>query len=141
AVVSVLMLVAITGLVWLQTRVTGQERRFVTVGGKATRGRVMALGGLRWPLALVIGLYVLLGVVFPLVGIVAQSATAFLSPLVNPLTLLTTDNYGLVLREASYVSSITNSLLISAIGGATAIGFIALCARVACRSDFPMRSA
>src|SRR5205823_9051536 len=93
AAVAVILLVVITGLVWLQTKVTGQERRFVTVGGKATRGRVMALGGLRWPLALVIGLYVLLGVVLPLVGIVMQSATAFLSPLVNPLTVLTTQNY------------------------------------------------
>src|SRR5581483_9333102 len=93
AVVSVLMLLAITGLVWLQTRVTGQERRFVTVGGKATRGRVLALGGLRWPIALLIGLYVLMGVALPLVVIVLQSATAFLSPLVNPLTLLTTQNY------------------------------------------------
>jgi len=85
AAVSVLMLLAITGLVWLQVRLTGQERRFVTVGGKATRGRVLALGGLRWPIAFVIWLYVLFGVIIPLLGIVAQSATTFLTPLVNPL--------------------------------------------------------
>src|SRR3954470_1899575 len=102
------MLIAITRLVRLRTRVTGQERRFVTIGGKATRGRVLALGGVRWPLCAAIWLYVLLGVVLPLVGIVAQSATAFLSPLVNPLTVLTTDNYRLVLHEGSYVRSITN---------------------------------
>src|SRR4051812_21643741 len=121
AAVSVLMLLAITGLVRLQTAVTGQERRFVTVGGKATRGRTLSLGGLRWPLAAVLWAYILLGVIFPLLGIVAQSATSFLSPLVNPLNLLTTANYTLILDEPSYVRSITNSLLISAVGGAIGI--------------------
>src|SRR5947208_6399706 len=107
AAVSVLMLLAITGLVRLQTAVTGQERRFVTVGGKATRGRTLSLGGLRWPLAAVLWAYILLGVIFPLLGIVAQSATSFLSPLVNPLDLLTTANYTLIWDEPSYVRSIT----------------------------------
>ncbi len=139
AVVSVLMLLLITILVWLQLRITGQERRFVTVAGKATRGRVLKLGGLRWPLAIMIGLYALLGVVFPLLGIVAQSATSFLSPLVNPLSLLTTDNFKTLFGDASYVRSITNSLLISTIGGAIGIVFIALCTLVIHRSDFPGR--
>jgi iron(III) transport system permease protein len=141
AAVSVLMLLAITVLVWLQTRVTGQERRFVTVGGKATRGRVLALFGLRWPLTLLIWLYVILGVILPLCGIVLQSATSFLSPLVNPLTLLTTANYGTILNEGSYVRSIWNSILISTIGGAIGILFIALLALVVYRSDLSFRGA
>jgi iron(III) transport system permease protein len=141
AAVAVLMLLAITGLVWLQTRVTGQERRFVTVGGKATRGRVMALHGLRWPLALVIWVYVLLGVVFPLIGIVMQASTSFLSPLVNPFTLLTTQNFLVIFNEPSYVRSIWNAVLISTIGGAIGITFIALCALIVYRSTFPYRGA
>jgi iron(III) transport system permease protein len=141
AAVSVLMLLAITALVWVQTRVTGQERRFVTVGGKATRGRVLALYGLRWPIALLIWLYVVLGVVLPLLGIVLQSATAFLSPLVNPLTLLTTQNYNTIFSEGSYVRSIWNSILISTVGGAIGIMFIALCALVVYRSTFSFRGA
>jgi iron(III) transport system permease protein len=139
AAISVMMLLVITGLVWLQLRVTGQERRFVTVGGRATRGRVLRLGNLRWPLAALVALYALLAVVMPLLGIVAQSATSFLSPLVNPLELLTTDNYSKLFGEPSYVRSMTNSLLISAIGGAIGILFIALCALVISRSDFPGR--
>jgi len=139
AAISVMMLLVITVLVWLQLRVTGQERRFVTVGGKATRGRVLRLGNLRWPLAGVVALYALLAVVLPLLGIVAQSATSFLSPLVNPLELLTSDNYDKLFGEPSYVRSITNSLVISSIGGAIGILFIALCALVISRSDFPGR--
>src|SRR4051812_47551390 len=141
AAVAVLMLLAITVLVWIQTRVTGQERRFVTVGGKATRGRVLLLHGLRWPLSLLIWLYVILGVILPLCGIVLQSATAFLSPLVNPLTLLTTANYTTIFSEGSYVRSIWNSILISTIGGAIGILFIALCALVVYRSTFRYRGA
>ena len=139
AAVSVMMLLAITTLVWAQTRVTGQERRFVTVGGKATRGRVLALHGLRWPLSLLIWLYVILGVVLPLLGIVLQSATSFLSPLINPFTLLTTQNYATIFGEGSYVRSIWNSILISTVGGAVGILFIALLALVVYRSTFPYR--
>ncbi|HYY54221.1 MAG TPA: ABC transporter permease subunit, partial [Candidatus Dormibacteraeota bacterium] len=69
AAVSVLMLVVITLLVWVQIRVTGQERRFVTVAGKAFRGRVVALGAMRWPIALGLWLYILLCVALPLLGI------------------------------------------------------------------------
>jgi iron(III) transport system permease protein len=140
AAVSVMMLLAITGLVWAQTRFTGQERRFVTVGGKATRGRVLALHGLRWPITLLLWLYVILGVILPLIGIVLQSATAFLSPLINPLTVLTTKNYETILNETSYVRSIWNSILISTVGGAIGILFIALLALVVYRSSFPYRS-
>jgi iron(III) transport system permease protein len=139
AVVAVVMLAAISILVWLQVRVTGQERRFVTVGGKATRGRLLRLGGLRWPLAALIWLYVLLGVVAPLVGLIAQSATSFLTPLVNPFELLTFDNYSQVLLDPAYSRSIVNSLEVSAIGGAIGTVFIALCALVVYRSDFPLR--
>jgi iron(III) transport system permease protein len=139
AAVSVIMLLLITVLVWLQVRVTGQERRFVTVGGKSTRGRVLALGRLRWPMAAAIGLYGLLGVILPLVGLVAQSATAFLSPLINPLSVLTLDNYSAIVRQPEYVRSIVNSLLIGIIGGGLGILFIALCALLVYRSDFPGR--
>src|SRR5919198_6555561 len=44
AAVSVVMLAVITLLVWLQLRITGAERGYVTVGGKAIRGRPLALG-------------------------------------------------------------------------------------------------
>jgi iron(III) transport system permease protein len=141
AAVSVLMLLLITVLVWLQVRVTGQERRFVTVGGKSSRGRVLALGAWRWPIAGGLGIYALLAVVLPLLGIIAQSATAFLSPLINPLSVLTFDNYTAIFRQPDYVRSIINSLLIGVVGGAIGIVFIALCALVVYRSDFPGRRA
>lgn len=139
AAVSVAMLILITGLVWLQERLVTQERRFVTVGGKATRPRRLSLGPWRWLGFALLVLYVLLGILLPLAGIVAQSATSFLSPLANPLELLTTEHYDAVLGTEAYRRSIWNSLLISVIGGGVGIAFIAVAALIMYRSDFPGR--
>jgi iron(III) transport system permease protein len=141
AAVSVIMLGVITLLVWLQVRVTGQERRFVTVGGKAIRGRVVALGRMRWLVAALLWLYILAGVALPLIGIFAQSATSFLTPLVNPLELLTQDNFKVIFGEPTYLDSIRNSLIISVVGGLIAIVFITFTVLVTSRSDFPLRRA
>jgi iron(III) transport system permease protein len=141
AAVSVMMLAVITLLVWLQVRVTGQERRFVTVGGKAIRGRVVALGRMRWLVAGLLWLYILAAVALPLLGIFAQSATSFLSPLVNPLELLSSENFTVIFSQTEYVDSIRNSLAISLFGGAFAVIFIAFAVLVTTRSDFPLRGA
>ncbi|MBX6341327.1 MAG: iron ABC transporter permease, partial [Thermomicrobiaceae bacterium] len=139
AAISVLIIVVVTALVWVQERLVGQGQRFVTTGGRASRIRPLELGGLRWVLGAVIALYVLLTTILPLIGIVAQSATAFLSPLVNPLSVLTWDNYHQVLGVATYRRSIVNSLLISVIGAAIGIALMALIALISYRSDFPGR--
>jgi iron(III) transport system permease protein len=139
AAVSVSMLLVITVLVWLQARITGQERRFVTVGGKAIRGRVLSLGSARWVVALVLWLYVLVCVLLPLLGIFAQASTSFLTPLVNPLELLTVDNFKQIFDQPAYVESIRNSMIISVVGGLVATAFVAVAVLVTTRSDFPLR--
>jgi iron(III) transport system permease protein len=139
AAVSVSMLLVITVLVWLQARITGQERRFVTVGGKAIRGRVLSLGASRWVVALLLWLYVLVCVLFPLLGIFAQASTSFLTPLVNPLELLTIDNFKQIFDQPAYVESIRNSIIVSVVGGLVATAFIAFAVLVTTRSDFRFR--
>jgi iron(III) transport system permease protein len=141
AAVSVSMLLVITVLVWLQARITGQERRFVTVGGKAIRGRVLSLGRVRWVVALLLWIYVLVCVLLPLLGIFAQASTSFLTPLVNPVELLTVDNFKQIFDQPAYVESIRNSIIVSVVGGLMATAFIAFAALVTTRSDFPLRGA
>jgi iron(III) transport system permease protein len=141
AATSALMLVVITVLVWLQTRITGPERRYVTVGGKAFRGRVVGLGAMRWPVAGALWLYVIAGVALPLLGIFAQASTSFLTPLINPLELLTLDNFRQIFEQPAYVNSIRNSLLIGTIGGLAATLFVTFAVLVTTRSDFPLRGA
>ena len=139
AAVSVLMLALITALVWLQARITGAERRYVTVGGKAVRGRTVALGRSRWLVAGLLWGYILIAVALPLAGIFAQSFTPFLSPLVDPLSLLTMDNFNKILGDAAYSTSIWNSAILSLTGAVIGTAFIALSVLVATRSDFPLR--
>lgn len=141
AVVSIFTVVLVTGLVMLQSKLVAQERRFVTVGGKATRPRLLKLGPWRWPITALVVLYIVVAILLPLIGIVAQSFTAFLSPFINPLTVLTLDNFETVLNTPAYFQSIVNSLLIAVVGGAIGVVFMALCALTVYRSTLPGRQA
>lgn len=139
AVVALLIVAFVTLLVMLQNRLTRQERRFVTVGGKVSRARLLSLGGLRWPAAILVGLFVVLTILVPLAGIILQAFTPFLSPLVNPFTLLTFSNFQQAFEFETYRLAIINSLFIATIGGLIATFFMAMCALLAYRSAFPLR--
>ena len=141
AVVALMVVVFVTVLVRMQNELTKQERRFVSVGGKASRARTLSLGELRWPAAILVGLLVVLTIVVPLVGITLQAFTPFLSPLANPFGLLTLDNFREAFEFGRYRQSIFNSLFLAAVGGLIATFFMALCALVAYRSWFPFRGA
>jgi len=141
AVVALMVVVFVTVLVRMQNELTKQERRFVSVGGKASRARTLSLGELRWPAAILVGLLVVLTIVVPLVGITLQAFTPFLSPLANPFSLLTLDNFREAFEFGRYRQSIFNSLFLAAVGGLIATFFMALCALVAYRSWFPFRGA
>jgi iron(III) transport system permease protein len=139
AVISILTVLLVTGMVTLQSKLVAQERRFVTVGGKATRPRLLRLGGWRWVMFALVLLYVIMAIVLPLLGILAQAFTAILSPFINPLSVLTFDNFSLILDTPAYFQSIVNSLLIAVIGGAVGVLFMTLCALVVYRSDLKGR--
>ncbi len=139
AVISMLTVLLVTGLVALQSKLVAQERRFVTVGGKAARPRLLKLGGLRWVMSGLVVLYIFIAIVLPLLGILAQAFTSILSPFINPLTVVTLDNFDLILSTPAYSQSIINSVLIAVIGAAVGVLFMALVALTVYRSDLPGR--
>ena len=139
AVVALLVVLFVSGLVFLQNELTKQERRFVSVSGKVSRARLLSLGALRWPATILVGLFVLLTILVPLAGITLQAFTQFLSPLINPFTLLTLDNFRQAFELETYRVAIVNSVFIAAVGGLLATGFMALTALLAYRSTFPLR--
>jgi iron(III) transport system permease protein len=140
AVVAILVVGFVTVLVWLQNYFIQQERRFVSVGGKVARAQLLSLGRFRWPAAIGLGLFVLLVILIPLAGIVLRAFTSFLSPLVNPFTLLTLDNFSQAFEFQTYRLAIVNSLIVATVGGLAATIFMALCALLAYRSAFPFRA-
>ncbi len=141
AAVAIMLLAVMTVLIVVQERLIGATQRFVTVRGKATAPRTFDVGPLRYVAAAAVVAYILLGVAVPLGGIVLRSVVGFLSPLANPLQSLTGEHFQLIFQQEAYRRSITNSLLISGIGGGIGIVFMALVALVAYRSELPWRRA
>ncbi len=133
---AVALLGIVTLLVWLQGKLLSNIGRFITVKGKASRPRRFPLGWLRWPLALLLLVYVLLGVIAPLAGLALRGITSFLTPLVPVWQVWTADHLKMIVSYPTYVRSITNSIGISLIGGALATMLVALVAIVTQRSPF-----
>lgn len=139
AVVALLVVIFVTILVTLQNKLTQQEKRFVTVGGKVQRARLLQLGIWKIPATILMTVFVFLFVIVPLAGIVLQAFSSFLSPLVNPIDQLTFDNFKETFEFAEYRESILNSLFVAGVGGVIATLFMALCSLLAYRSSFWLR--
>lgn len=137
ATAAMLLLVIVGLLVWLQSRMLRNSRRFVTVGGKATRPRLFNLGPMKWPAFIFVGGFVLLFVVFPVCILALRAMVSFLSPLVPFWNVMTPMHLMRVLEQQAVFRSITNSLFIATVGGAIATVFIAFLALVVHRSPFP----
>jgi iron(III) transport system permease protein len=141
AAVAVLVVILVTGLVYLQSKLVSMERRFVTVGGKATRPKALDLGGWKGLVSFFVGLYVLLVILLPLGCIVLTSFVPFLSPFMNPLEMLTLGNYQGIFNSPAYRQSVVNSINISTFAAAIGIVFMAVAALIAYRSTFKYRNA
>lgn len=133
---AVALLGIVTLLVWLQGRLLSNIGRFVTVKGKASRPRRFPMGWLRWPLALLLAVYVTLGVLAPLAGLALRAVTSFLTPLVPIWDLWTIDHLKMIVSYPTYVRSILNSIGIALFGGALATLLVALVAIISQRSPF-----
>lgn len=136
ATASLLLLGIVALLVWIQSRLLRNSERYVTLGGKASHPKRFRLGKLRWPLFLAAAAYILLLIIFPIGVLVLRACTSFLSPLVPFWTLFTLDHFKEVLEADAFLRPITNTIVLSAVGGAMATLFIAMMAVVSHRSNF-----
>ncbi|MGP4006919.1 ABC transporter permease [Streptomyces sp. 4N124] len=133
---STLVLVSTVALVILQGRLLKHAQRFVSVRGKATRANLLDIGRWKWLGFGFVGLYVLFGVLLPMIALILRAFTSLLTPLVNPLDLLTLDNFKLIFSYAPYTESITNSITVAFIGALAVTLFGTVVVLVARRSDF-----
>ena len=135
---AVLLLGVATVLLLIRNRLLGAEARYVSVAGKAGRKALLSLGPLRWPLAALITLYLLLSTVVPVIGLALMSFVAFLTPLIAPWHLFTWSNWQL-LGSGVYLRSIEHSALLALVGGIATTATVALATLVAHRSRLPVR--
>lgn len=136
---ALLLLLCICFLVWLQTRLLGNTRRFVTLGGKAARPRPFRLGRLRWPFAVLATIYTFAAIIGPVGALTLRAFTSLLSPMVPVLDVLTLENFTKLFEYPIYVRSIWNSFVISGVGSVIATSLVAMVVLVSLRSEFRWR--
>jgi iron(III) transport system permease protein len=109
-----MMLIAIIGLYFYLQSVRS-VRRFVTVTGKLTRPRVVSLGRLKAPSAVLFFLYALLSIVLPYFALLLTAFTPYAITDLSKVTLST----------KSFVNVITSTNTLSALKNTVEIGLLA----------------
>ena len=116
---SVILILIMFSLVWLQWKKLG-ERRFTVISGKGYRPTRMALPGLvRWSIFGVFVVYFLLAIVIPLVQILASSFFPIFG-LYN-LEHLTLDNWRSVFSDRRAMNGLKNTVLFSTVAAAAVV--------------------
>src|SRR5215212_790338 len=135
---AMMLLLVATTLLALRNWLLGVEARFVSVGGKSSRTALLRLRVWRWPLAVVLGLYLLFTTMIPVLGLVLMSFVVVLTPLVAPWHLATWAHWH-QLTEGVFRRSIEHSLVIGVVGAILTTAVVALATLVAHRSGFRLR--
>lgn len=121
---------------------SGPQQRFIAVG---TRGggvtRPLDLGRWRWPAAALLGAFVAVTSVIPLLGLILMSCVRALTTLDEPWHLFTGYNWTTVATDPILRRSVIHSLLIAGAGGAATVALVAVATLIAHRSRFPLRGA
>jgi iron(III) transport system permease protein len=137
---ATVMLAVACALLWLRSRLIGDEARFVSVGGRSgPADGTVRLG--RWArvlLGALMGLYLAATTIAPLLALAVESVVSQLTPLIAPWHLLTSANWAAI-AHGEYIQSIRNSALIALAGGAVTTVLVALATTVAHRSRFALR--
>lgn len=136
---AVILLLLITLMTLTQSFLLKNSHRFVTVGGKASRPRLVKLGFWRWAVFTALVLYLLLGIVVVIFGLIMRSFTTLLSPFIAPWKTFTLSNWSVIFSYDAYSQSITNTLTLGIIGGVVGTFLVMMIAFVVHRSNFRFR--
>jgi iron(III) transport system permease protein len=136
---SAIILLVTVLLVAIQAKLLKDAKRFVSVRGKATRPRLLDLGWVKWLAVAFVTIYLVIGAIIPIGGLVFRSFTSFFTPLANPFNALSIGNYQRIVEFPVYVASIRNSLVIAAVGAVLVSLFATIAVVVARRSTFRYR--
>jgi len=136
---AMMLLLVATTLLALRNWLLGVEARFVSVGGKSSRAALLRLRVWRWPLAVVLGLYLLFTTMIPVLGLVLMSFVVVLTPLVAPWHLATWSHWHALADDGVFRRSIEHSLVIGVVGAILTTAVVALATLVAHRSGFRLR--
>lgn len=137
---AVTFLILLMILSWFYQRMTSQSQRFVTVGGKATRGRTIPLK--KWkPLAVVFTWgYLFFAAFLPFVMLLATSLMPYYSGLsAEVLGKLSFGNYATLLSEHSIMDAAQNSIVVAVVAATIVVVLSAGTSWYVVRSRGPLR--
>jgi iron(III) transport system permease protein len=139
---AVLLLIVVSLLLLARARLSGTQQRFIAAG---TRGggiaRPIDLGRWRWPAAALLGAFIAVTCVIPLLGLILMSCVRALTTLDAPWHLFTGYNWTTVATDPILRRSVIHSLLIAGAGAAATVALVAVATLIAHRSRFPLRGA
>ncbi len=116
---SVILILIMFSLVWLQWKKLG-ERRFTVISGKGYRPTRIALPGwVRWSIFGVFVIYFMLAIVIPLVQILASSFFPIFG--IYNLEHLTLDNWRNVFKDQRAMNGLKNTVLFSTAAAAATV--------------------
>jgi len=122
AVVAVVLIIIALLIVTLQRRLLGQTgSRYASVGAKGYRPQRMKLGPLRWLIAGLTALYLLVTVLFPVLGVVFRSLVTSWGPGVNLAEVFTLKHYITVFRLPELSRGVINTLIVAGVGAFIAV--------------------
>lgn len=140
AAAALCLLAVVALLIWLQSRLLGDTRKYNSVSGKSTRQGLLDLGTLRWPAAILLGSFVVVFVIFPMGAIMLRGFVSVLTPLIPIWEVLTLQNFVTIANSEKFRRAVVNSLLLATFGGAIATGFAMMVAIIAYRSNFRFKT-
>jgi len=129
AALSLVIVLIAFSLVLLQRYLLGRmEGRYVAIGARGYRTERLPLGRLRYLWALLLGVYLLVAVVLPVLGVVFRSLVVSWGPGIDLREVLTLSHYAAVFQLPNLSRAVTNTLVVAALGGIAALAFYLLIA-------------
>src|SRR5438128_8506965 len=121
AAVAVCIVAVTFPLVLLQRWLLKTAGKYVSVKGKATRQKLLPLGGWKWVALGIVALWLIFTIVVPISGIALRAFVEQWGEGIKLSDVLTLENFTQVFSQSDQVRAIVNTFLIGTIGGALAV--------------------
>jgi iron(III) transport system permease protein len=121
AAVAVCIVAVTFPLVLLQRWLLKTAGKYVSVKGKATRQKLLPLGGWKWVALALVALWLVFTIVVPISGIALRAFVEQWGEGINLADVLTLANFRQVFDQSDQVRAIVNTFLIGTLGGALAV--------------------
>ena len=121
AAVAVCIIAVTFPLVLLQRWLLKTAGKYVSVKGKATRQKLLPLGGWKWLALAIVALWLVFTIVVPISGIALRAFVEQWGEGIKLADVLTLANFRQVFDQSDQVRAIVNTFLIGTIGGALAV--------------------